>query len=952
MIGTRLSHYTIDDQLGEGGMGVVYRAVDSRLNRTVALKVITADAVADPERKRRFIREARAASALNHPNIVTIHDIDEAGGVDFLVMELVSGRQLVRLIPPGGLPIERALDYAAQMIAALDAAHTAGVVHRDIKPANIMVTETGQLKVLDFGIAKLLDLAVDGGATEAATVATNAGTLLGTLGYMSPEQAHGLPVDARSDVFSFGAVFYEMLAGRPAFVRDTALATMAAVIGEAPPAITTLRRDVPPDVAHLLQACLEKDRAVRPAAKDVLQRLAAIRARYVSSSFDLRRLIRRPVVLVPLIVVVLAATAGGWWWRTANARVRWARFVALPEIQRRADRDDYDGAYRLAREAITVVPDDPQLKQLWLDITYLASAVTDPPGADVSIKGYQASDAESWIPLGRTPLESVRIPFGAIRARVSKDGFVPLEASGGGVRLRYPLDPPASVPPGMVRALGGEISTAGTSMRLDDYWIDRLEVTNQQFKTFVDRGGYRMREYWKEPFIANGRTISWDEAMAVFRDTTGRPGPSTWELGTYPDGQADFPVTGVSWYEAAAYAAFAGKSLPTAFHWRLAAGYGNFADILTVSNFGLKGPAPVGSYKGVGPFGTYDMAGNVKEWCSSESGGKRFILGGAWSEPSYMFSDLDAQLPFDRAPIYGFRCVKYIKPPPPIATAEIERGLHDYTKDIPATDATFEVYRNLYQYDRTPLNVVVEASDDLPAWRRDTVTFDAAYGKERVRAYLFLPKNARKPYQTVIYFPGGDALFLRSSRDLRLRMVDFIIRSGRAVLFPVYKGTYERGPVPVTGPGAWRDLMIERSKDLGRAIDYLATRSDIDASRLGYYGISLGSSAGVVLTAIEPRLKASVLLSGGLEVLPQTPEAEIWNFAPRVRVPTLMINGRNDFEYPIETTQLPLFRALGVPPDQKRHALFEGGHVPPRIHDVIKEILDWFDRFLGPVTPA
>lgn len=168
-----------------------------------------------------------------------------------------------------------------------------------------------------------------------------------------------------------------------------------------------------------------------------------------------------------------------------------------------------------------------------------------------------------------------------------------------------------------------------------------------------------MRDFWKEGFVDRGRIVSWDDGMTRLRDTTGRSGPSGWELGTYPEGQADFPVTGVSWYEAAAYAVFAGKSLPTVAHWRAAASYdtfaGNFADILNVSNFGGKGPARVGSHPGLGPSGTYDMAGNAKEWCWNESGEKRFILGGGWNEQSYAFADMDAQLPFDRGPAFGFR---------------------------------------------------------------------------------------------------------------------------------------------------------------------------------------------------------------------------------------------------------------------------------------------------------
>ncbi len=273
--GALLSHYRITDTLGAGGMGVVYRAVDTRLNRTVALKVIGIDG-GPGDRRLRFIKEARAASAFNHPNIVTIHEVDEADDIDFIVMEMVSGTSLEKRIQAGGLPIDEAVTVAEQVAAALDAAHAADIVHRDIKPANIMVTDTGHVKVLDFGLAKQLVPAQPDASTLTAMV-TTPGTVLGSLAYMSPEQAQGHPVDGRSDIFSFGVLLYEMLSGQRPFGGRTQVETIAKILETDPPLIATLRPDVPPALGALVSACLKKDRNLRPTARQVHEQLSALR---------------------------------------------------------------------------------------------------------------------------------------------------------------------------------------------------------------------------------------------------------------------------------------------------------------------------------------------------------------------------------------------------------------------------------------------------------------------------------------------------------------------------------------------------------------------------------------------------------------------------------------------------------------------------------------------------
>jgi serine/threonine protein kinase len=213
--GTRLGPYEVLGLIGSGGMGEVYKARDTRLDRTVAIKVLPAEKVADPERRHRFVQEAKAASALNHPNIVTIYDIGQTDGIDFIAMEYVAGKTLEQVIPRHGMRLNEALRYAVQMADALAKAHAAGIIHRDLKPGNVMVTDEGQIKVLDFGLAKLTEAGPLGNDEPTRTMkpATEEGTIVGTVAYMSPEQAEGKKVDARSDIFSFGAVLYEMLTG-------------------------------------------------------------------------------------------------------------------------------------------------------------------------------------------------------------------------------------------------------------------------------------------------------------------------------------------------------------------------------------------------------------------------------------------------------------------------------------------------------------------------------------------------------------------------------------------------------------------------------------------------------------------------------------------------------------------------------------------------------------------
>jgi serine/threonine protein kinase len=256
MIGRRLLHYEVVEKLGEGGMGVVYKARDTHLDRFVAIKMLSPERMADAGRKARFVQEAKAASALNHPSIVHVYDITADNGVDFIAMEFVAGRTLDQLIPRNGMRLNEALKIAVQIADALTAAHAAGIVHRGLKPANVM-TDKGLVKVIDFGLAKLTETALgEDETTRTVKPQTEEGTVVGTAAYMSPEQAEGKPVDSRSDIFSLGSVLYEMVTGHRAFQGDSKMLTLSAVLHKEP---DPLPAEVPRELAGIVTRCLRKD---------------------------------------------------------------------------------------------------------------------------------------------------------------------------------------------------------------------------------------------------------------------------------------------------------------------------------------------------------------------------------------------------------------------------------------------------------------------------------------------------------------------------------------------------------------------------------------------------------------------------------------------------------------------------------------------------------------------
>ena len=627
-------------------------------------------------------------------------------------------------------------------------------------------------------------------------------------------------------------------------------------------------------------------------------------------------------------------------------------------------------AYELGLEAEQWIPGDSALTKLWPIIASTMSIETDPAGVELVWKDYN-KPGDPWRSAGTTPLKDQRFPRSYLRIEFRKPGYQTIEFAGPGAYTRLgpelahlKMDAVGTLPKNMVRipAKTTLVNLVGLESHgpknVGEFLVDKYEVTNAEYKIFMEAGGYTNPLFWTSPIYSNGKKIPLSDAVKLFVDRTGRTGPSTWEAGNYPDGQDQYPVTGVSWYEASAYAAYAKKKLPTVFHWTALAEPSRTEFIVPLSNFNGKSTVPVGSLAGFSSFGVYDLAGNAREWCSNASSdsGKHYILGGGWNDPTYSYNDGYNQFAMDRSVANGFRC--YQELPGDTTTASLTKPLvmafRDYTKEKPVDDATFAIFLRQFSYDKTPLNAKIDSSMEYETWTAEKISFDAAYNHERMEAWIFLPKNSKPPYQPIVFFPGSGDIYARNYDPVRAVFpVDFLVKNGRAVIYPIYKGTWTRHDDGLKSDLqeetiAYKEHVIMWAKDLGRTLDYLETRKDIQADKCGFLGWSWGGFNGGIMPAVEKRFKAIVLNVGGMEMERALPEVDQINYLPRVKQPILMLNGIYDMFFPIETSEKPMFALLGTPVEDKKNIIYASGHLVPRT-DFMRETLNWFDKYLGPV---
>jgi dienelactone hydrolase len=677
--------------------------------------------------------------------------------------------------------------------------------------------------------------------------------------------------------------------------------------------------------------------------------------------------VKRRKIIIPTILIILAFGTTFSLRSLHQSKVHKALQEILPSLQNEKSLVNVSDGYRnwiVYQKAIDlkkILGTHADFQQFWNDITVELTITSEPEGASVYSKPYSKPDT-SWTFMGTTPLVENSFPRGVSRIKIEKAGFdVQYDMLYNSYGYHDPEEPrhyilyqASQKPEGMLHAMGfkgGWIRTGGLPERTaGDFWIDKCEVTNKAYKSFVEAGGYTNSDYWKQPFIEGEDTLSWEMAMERFRDQTGWPGPAQWVLGDHASGKENHPVSGISWYEAAAYAEYAEKEIPTIYHWTYLAEIHAAPEIAKFGNFNKTGTVEVGSNEGIARYGVLDMAGNVSEWVFNSSGSMKFIVGGSYLGPRYRYNNRSRISPWTRSELIGFRCMRYLND---TLKQDLTETFNNNTRNLegfnPVSDEAFDIMKDLYRYEKKAINARIISTEDASDWTQENVLVDVPYENTPLQISVFIPKNSHPPYQTVIYFPHDGPRYSQSIEDLThyAEELSFLVKSGRVVVFPVYYNTFGRGEIEIKDLYTWRQTHIFRVIDFQIACDYLESRTDIEMDKLAYAGVSWGGWYAPYFLAVEDRIKLGILVLFGASLNESPKDIDQLNYIPRVKVPMLLLDGRYDFAFSMESQQA-FYDLLGTPLQDKEWKLYETTHVVP-LPDLVNESLKWLDKYFGPV---
>lgn len=627
-------------------------------------------------------------------------------------------------------------------------------------------------------------------------------------------------------------------------------------------------------------------------------------------------------------------------------RIRTARERTIPEIRDLLARERGVSAMTRLRDVEEVIPQDPEVLELARKNFTNLSILVQPEGSTVEVRDWNDGTG-SWVGLGLAPLQSVRLPLGALHIRLSKEGFQPMEGlclPRDNAQESFTMVPSSYVPAGMILIPSGFVQVRTTGHSLAAFMIDCCEVTNAQYQVFVNAGGYRKREYWKHPFERDGRTLSFDEAMELLVDKSGIKGPAGWQDGRCPEGEMEYPVSGVSWYEAAAYACFAGKRLPSVYQWRRA-GAGQPRYLTEHANIGAQkqGPEPAGSSSAISQFGLRDIAGNVAEWCWNEAAdGKRHTQGGCWSDPPYMLHLDAARSPWTRTPEIGFRCAICSGPDEERIYGPLKRDFFNYRDAKPMPDDRFETMMDvLYRPTTSSANPVAQLESRNPENGRmiERWLIEPQRGEEELPVTVCTTTG--RPKASLVYFPGANCLTdnVRSFSNQSLVMT--LANAGYELLWPTYLGTYERRGDGYPWDIVETKLRVVWCQEVGTTLKFARQRNPQEA--VVFVGFSMGGTFGPQAIVTNVGFDAAVLLAAGYHAHASArPETLETTFLPRVNVPTLMVTGKFDDIFPIRESQDPFFELLGSKShlaNKQRH-IFDSGHSVP-VAETVRLVDQW-----------